>query len=92
MRAYIYLGALMVLCACSGYKTGSDVGIGFDAMNTQSKESKENDDWFSSFYGSKKCEPTLWSTYCKDDAGAGGGGGGGMWSGGVGPSDAGTSN
>ncbi len=64
---------LLALCGCAGHEKGADVGIGFDALNTQSKDDKENEKWFDSFYGTKKCEPSPWSTYCNDDAGAAGG-------------------
>jgi hypothetical protein len=85
MRAPFAIVGLFLLAACAGHQKGVDVGVGFDAFNTQSKEDKENEKWFDSFYGRSNCH-SLWSTYCDEEA-TGGGGGGGMWTGGIGPSD-----
>jgi hypothetical protein len=85
MRGAFSLVALLMLAGCTGHVKGIDAGVGFDAFNTQSKESKENEKWFDSFYGRGKCN-SLWVTGCDEDAPSGGGGGG-MWTGGVGPSD-----
>jgi hypothetical protein len=77
--------ALVMLSGCAGYEKGVDAGIGFDALNTQSKEDKENEKWFKSFYGKNHCYGN-WASDCADEE-HGGGGGGGMWTGGVGPTD-----
>jgi hypothetical protein len=51
----------VVLGSCAGSTTGKEAGIGFDAFNTQSKEDKENEDWFGSFYGKQRC---VWGSGC----------------------------
>ena len=91
MRRMLGIMALLVLAGCAGAEKGSDVGIGFDALNTTSKDDKENDAWFNSFYGKNHCHGQ-WAGTCTAGASDEGGAGGGMWSGGVGPSDSGTSN
>ena len=37
------LSVLGMLAGCAGHQKGVDTGIGFDALNTQSKEDKENE-------------------------------------------------
>jgi hypothetical protein len=86
MRKLTLIFLLLSVAACSGLEKGSEAGIGFDAMNTISKEEKENDAWFGSFYGKNHCHGQ-WASDCKPESDVGGGGGGGMWGGGVGPSD-----
>jgi hypothetical protein len=66
MRSFLALGLLVMLCACAGLTKGSDVGIGFDAMDTTSKEQKENEAWFNSYYGASTCTPT-WGSECPSD-------------------------
>lgn len=89
-RAFIVGVMLTILSGCAGSEKGTDAGWGFDALNTQSKEDKENEQWFNSFYGTKHCYGQ-WAGDCKPASDEGGLGGGGMWTGGVGPSDSGSS-
>lgn len=78
------ISSMLLVSACAGHATGADVGAGFDTLDTESKESKENEKWFNSFYG--KCHGIFG---CSEDAGTSAGGGtGGMWGGSVGPTDA----
>lgn len=86
MRALLYTLLLLPLAACAGSEKGVDAGWGFDFFNTQSKEDKENEAWFKSFYGKNHCHGQ-WMGECKPGSDEGGAGGGGMWGGGVGPSD-----
>ena len=90
MRSFVTAFAvgisLMVLSGCMG----SEKGNGISRLDTISEEDKENAAWFGSFYGKKHCYGN-WASECKPEEEAGGGGGG-MWTGGVGPSDSGTSN
>ena len=79
--------ALTTLSACMGSEKGTDAGWGFFALDTVSKEDKENEKWFKSFYGTNHCHGQ-WAGDCEDES-SGGGGGGGMWGGGVGPSSTG---
>ncbi len=54
---------LVCLSACAGYQKGTDVGVGFDSLDTISKEEKEKQKWFDSFYGkTASCETTIWGT------------------------------
>jgi len=85
VSASALFAAMVMLTACPGHVKGVDAGVGLEALNTQSKESKEEEKWWDSYYGRSKCN-SLWVTGCDEEA-AGGGGGGGMWTGGVGPSD-----
>lgn len=63
LTAALLLAAMGMLTACPGYLKGNEAGVGISAMDTQSKESKENEKWFDSFYGkTKKCETTVWGT------------------------------
>ncbi|MES2984001.1 MAG: hypothetical protein V4735_02305 [Pseudomonadota bacterium] len=78
------MALLLALTACAGFEKGSEAGLGLDAFTSSTKEEKENDKWFKSFYGKNHCYGA-WASDCSDDEG-GGGGGGGMWGGGVGPS------
>jgi hypothetical protein len=93
MRALLISAVFLLLAACAGSEKGMDAGVGLDAMDTESKESKDNQKWFKSYYGKSRC---VWGDGClgddEDDASGTGGGGGGMWSGGVGPSDSGSSS
>ncbi|MFZ4541407.1 MAG: hypothetical protein ACOYNL_06305 [Rickettsiales bacterium] len=89
MIRVIAIAFLLGLSACAGYEKGKESGWGFDALDTISKEEKEEDKWFKSYYGKNHCYGQ-WAGDCEDDDSAGGGGGG-MWTGGVGPSDSGSS-
>ncbi len=90
-RATLSLFLLLALGGCMGSEKGIDAGWGFDALNTQSKEDKEEEQWFNSFYGKNHCHGQ-WAGECKPGSDEGGGGGGGMWTGGIGPSDGGSSS
>ncbi len=81
------LAAMLLLAGCPGSVKGVDVGAGFDAMDTQSKESKEEEKWFNSYYGKSHC---VWGVgNCEGDENAGGGS---SWDGGSGAADSGMSH
>lgn len=62
---------LLSLSACMGTQTGAEAGWGLGALDTQSKEDKENDAWFKSFYGTNHCHGQ-WGGGCKQGEGSGG--------------------
>lgn len=71
LRAAFMIGAvslLMILAACAGSQKGVDAGIGFDIFNTQSKQDKEDEKFFKSFYGKNHCYGN-WASDCADDKG-----------------------
>lgn len=79
MRGAMYtlasLLAMLAVAGCAGSEKGTDAGWGFDTFNTQSKEDKENEKWFDSFYGNNHCHGQ-WAGECTPgDAGAGTGSG-----------------
>ena len=88
LHTVMVASALVALGGCMGHEKGN----GLDRLDTISKEDKEEDAWFKSFYGKNHCG--VWEGACKpgEDSDVGGGGGGGMWGGGVGPSDSGASH
>ena len=71
------MAAMLMLTACPGHVKGVDVGAGFDALDTQSKESKDNEKWWGSYYG--KCH-NVWGDECTDNGGAASSGAGGWHS------------
>jgi hypothetical protein len=82
--------ALVISLVTLGGCMGSEKGNGISRLDTISEEDKENAKWFKSYYGKNHCFGN-WASECADEESAGGSGGG-MWTGGVGPSDSGTSN
>ena len=56
---------LLMLNGCMGYQTGK----GLNALDTVSKEEKEEDAWFKSFYGKDHCGVTV--GWCDPAAGSG---------------------
>lgn len=87
MRRLLLAALPLILAACAGHEKGTDKGVGFFALDTESQASKDNQEWFDSYYG--KCH-NVWGGSCddKNKDGSGGGGGGGFWGGPIGPSDA----
>jgi hypothetical protein len=63
MRNTTLMVALLLLAACAGSQKGVDRGAGFDALDTISKEEKEKEKWFDSFYGDSRC---TWNSTCTD--------------------------
>lgn len=69
LRAACRMGAvwlLVTLAACAGHQKGVDAGIGFDIFNTQSKQDKEDEKFFKSFYGKSHCYGN-WASDCAND-------------------------
>ena len=60
-----YVVALLSLTACAGYQKGVDAGVGIDALDTTTKEQKDRDKWFKSFYGKDHC---VWGDGCSSAA------------------------
>lgn len=73
-RVILSVALLFSLSGCMGSEKGIDSGWGLDAFNTQSKESKEEEQWFNSFYGKNHCHGQ-WASDCKPGEEAGGSGG-----------------
>ena len=79
---------LLTLSACTSLsqKSGSlfaDKQPGIDQLDTITKEDKEEDAWFKSFYGSNHCG--VWAGYCAP--GTESSSGGTFWGKSIGPSD-----
>jgi len=79
---------LLMLAACSSLSEKSSSPFaetlpGLGGLDTVSKEDKEDDAWFKSFYGTNHCG--VWSGTCASGAAESSGSGGGPWS--VGPSE-----
>ena len=55
----------IILSGCAGYEKGVDSGLGIGAFNTQSKEDKEKEKWFNSFYGTNQCHGG-WTVDCPE--------------------------
>lgn len=51
MRTLLLSAVLLALTGCMGYQTGK----GLNALDTTSKEDKEDAAWFKSFYGKDHC-------------------------------------
>lgn len=65
MRTLFISSAFLLLAACAGSEKGTDVGVGFDTMDTESKESKDKEKWFDSYYGEERC---TWNSTCPNQA------------------------
>lgn len=65
MRVLFASALLLMLAACAGSEKGVDLGVGFDAMDTESKESKDKEKWFDSYYGEERC---TWNSTCPNQA------------------------